>query len=275
MTLKEALIEAEDKLREKGIIEASIDAWYLLKEVIGYSRAEFLLESENAISPDVYKRFNKLLEQRSKHIPLQYILGYQEFMGLKFLVSKDTLIPRQDTEILVEAVGKICSGKAVLDVCTGSGCIIISLVKLYGVSEATAVDLSSEALLTAKKNGLNLNASITWLQSDLYANVTGTYDVIVSNPPYIRSKDIDTLMKEVRVFEPRMALDGMEDGLFFYRKIVEGAHGFLKKNGYIFFEIGYDQAEDVTGILLKNGFTDVETMKDYAGLDRVVKGRWD
>ena len=191
-------------------------------------------------------------------------------MGLEFQVNENVLIPRQDTEILVEEVLKVCHGKTVLDLCTGTGCIIISLTKLGKVKEATASDISYKALEVARLNATNHKVSI---ESDLFEKIDGKYDIIVSNPPYITSKDMENLMPEVKDYEPRLALDGSEDGLLYYRRIVREARRHLKDNGMIFFEIGYNQGEEVQELLRKEGFVDISLYKDLAGLDRLVSGR--
>ncbi|MDE7300163.1 MAG: peptide chain release factor N(5)-glutamine methyltransferase, partial [Lachnospiraceae bacterium] len=207
-----------------------------------------------------------------EHIPLQYLTGSQEFMGMEFQVTRDVLIPRQDTERLVEEVLRCCSGKRVLDVCTGSGCIIISLAKLAKLKEAAGCDLSEKALAVAGANAGKLGAQVRFFQSDMFSCVDGRYDIIVSNPPYIRSEDIDGLMPEVRCHEPRMALDGGEDGLSFYRLIAGQAGQFLVPDGRLYLEIGCDQAEAVSELLRQRGFRELMVVKDYAGLDRVVTG---
>ena len=157
--------------------------------------------------------------------------------------------------------------------CTGSGCIIISLAKLGGLHRAVAADISTEALKVAKRNAKTLEADITWIESDLFDKVEGKYDIIVSNPPYIESEEVDKLAKEVKDHEPRLALDGTEDGLYFYRKIIEEAENYLTENGAIFFEIGYNQGEAVSELLRAKGYQDIRVIKDLPGLDRVVTGR--
>lgn len=225
--------------------------------------------------PDhIYRPYQDLLNKRSLHIPLQHLTGEQEFMGLPFHVNEHVLIPRQDTEILVEEVLSIVKkGDHVLDLCTGSGCIIISIVKLAEQITGVGIDLSDEALVVAKENAKRLQADVTFFKSDLFEQVTGEFDCIVSNPPYIATAQIDTLMEEVRCMEPRMALDGMEDGLFFYRKIVEESAAYLKKGGWLCFEIGCDQADDVSEMMRAAGYENRKVIKDLAGLDRVVMGQ--
>ena len=221
------------------------------------------------------------VEHRCTHYPLQYILGTTGFMGLEFMVNEAVLIPRQDTECLVElAVKKIRqtlreqASCQVLDICTGSGCIGISVKLLCPEAEVTLSDVSEGALDVAKKNAWNLGASVRTIESDLFENIQGSYDYILSNPPYIPSRVIEGLMPEVREFEPRIALDGTEDGLYFYRAIAEDAVGYLRPGGWLIFEIGQEQGEDLLSILREQGFENTEIKKDLAGLDRIAVGRW-
>ena len=202
-------------------------------------------------------------------------------MGYEFLVNDQVLVPRQDTENLVEEAYRHIKEKLkkepnkkvqVLDVCTGSGCILLSLMKLCGQIEGNGVDISEGALEVARQNGERLKADAVFRKSDLFENVEGAYDIIVSNPPYIRTDVIETLSEEVRLHEPYQALDGKADGLYFYRRIITEARSYLKPGGHIFFEIGYDQGEAVKNLLLEDGYTDVEVHQDLAGLDRVVTG---
>ncbi len=191
-------------------------------------------------------------------------------MGLSFRVNESVLIPRQDTERLVEEVLKVCKDKDILELCTGSGCIIVSLAKLGDIKKAVAVDISSDAIKVAEENANANEALITYIQSDMFSNVSGTYDVIVSNPPYIESEVVEGLMPEVKDHEPRIALDGDADGLKFYRILAKESGRFLNKNGKIYLQIGYNQAASVSELLSQNGFAQINVVKDYAGLDRVV-----
>ena len=264
MTLREACRRGQESLAAAGISDAATDAWYLMEFTIHKSRAQFLLCREEEMREEEREKYFRLIGQRASHIPLQQITGEQEFMGFLFQVNESVLIPRQDTEILVEeACRKIRPGMRVLDLCTGSGCIIISLAKLCPGIAAEASDLSLEALAVAKQNGTRLGAQVRWHQGDLFSEIQGSYDVIVSNPPYIPTAQIQTLSEEVRLHEPLQALDGKEDGLYFYRKIAAQAKRYLKPEGWLLFEIGYDQAAEVE-----------EIMRKYlAGLDRVVSGK--
>lgn len=274
MTLQEANKYGEELLQQAGITDATIDAWYLLEYVTGINRAMYFLNMQKQLSEAEMEQYQAYLEQRKNHIPLQHITGVQEFMGMNFAVNEHVLIPRQDTEVLVEEALKVLQPEMqVLDMCTGSGCIIISLSKM-GKIEGTGVDISVEALDVAKKNNANLDASVTWIQSDLFENVEERYDMIVSNPPYIRTAVIEALKEEVKFHDPYIALDGKEDGLYFYRKIVEESTKYLKDNGMLYFEIGHDQGQDVKNLMEEAGFSEVLIKKDLAGLDRVVFGRY-
>lgn len=273
MTRGEALKFGGEQLKNAGIAEAHLDAKYLLMDAAGLSSAELFFGGSEELPEDVYKKYAAAVSERAVHVPLQYITGTQEFMGLSFQVSPAVLIPRQDTECLVEAALPYCAGKSVLDLCTGSGCIILSLAKLGALRAAAGCDLSEQALAVAEKNAAALGVRAAFLQSDLFESITESYDVIVSNPPYIRTEEICGLMPEVRDYEPRMALDGDADGLRFYRKITAEAGEHLASGGMLFFEIGCDQADDVVSLMERHGFKEVTVRKDYAGLDRVVYGR--
>ena len=269
---KEALRSAVESLVDAGVPEAEIDAWYLFEHVTGMNRAAYYLHSVDELPAAQQEKLTELVALRSKRMPLQYITGTQEFMGYSFLVSPATLIPRQDTEVLVDEVSRIAEGKRVLDLCTGTGCILLSLAKLCKLTRAVGTDISPEAIETAKKNAERLRADAEFFCGDLFLAVPEgeRFDIIVSNPPYIPSKVIETLMPEVREHEPMSALDGDVDGLKFYREIIRNANKYLTKNGQIFFEIGCEQGADVSVLLLDAGFQNVRVIKDLAGLDRVV-----
>jgi len=269
-TYNKLLQTAREILKRQEIADANVDAWYLLAHVFDMKRTDLLLHGEETAPEEGSNRYIELVRQRAGHIPLQHITGSQEFMGLEFEVTEDVLIPRQDTEVLVEEVLKICSGKKVLDMCTGSGCIIISLSKLTKLQKAIGVDLSEKALMIAVKNANKHMVEIDFLQSDLFDLVDESYDVIVSNPPYIPTGEIESLMPEVKLHEPLTALDGSSDGLLFYRKITLASRVHLNKDGFLFFEIGYNQGKQVKQILQEEGFTDVTIKKDLSGRDRVV-----
>ena len=267
---EQLLLDAAERLKAAEIADADIDAWYLLEFVTGMNRALYFLEKYNRPSDEEIRKFEELLEKRISHIPLQHITGRQEFMGLDFIVSEDVLCPRQDTETLVESVLEYTSGRKVLDVCTGSGCIAVALMKLGNASCCDAVDLSEAALDIAKQNAELNDVSINFIKSDMFEKIDGKYDIIVSNPPYIRPDVIETLMPEVREHEPLMALDGGSDGLDFYRIIAAQSKEHLEENGILAVEIGYDQWEDVSELFRQNGFRDIVRIKDLSQNDRVV-----
>lgn len=273
MTLREAYAYGQEQLKNANISDATLDAWYLLEFVTGITRTTYYLDTDKEMAPSEEQTYRTLLEKRASHIPLQHLTGVQEFMGFDFCVNEHVLIPRQDTEILVESVLDILKpGMDVLDMCTGSGCIILSLMKLGRDIRGMGVDISDKALTIARQNAQKLEVNAQFLQSDLFAEVEGVFDVIVSNPPYIRTDIIRQLQEEVKFHDPMLALDGKEDGLYFYRRIVEESPKYLKKAGKLFFEIGHDQAEDVVRLLTNAGFAEVTVKKDLAGLDRVVFG---
>ena len=272
-TYKQLLQTGRELLKQQGIADADVDAWYLLAHVFKLKRTDLLLQGDYFAEEDGKNRYLELLQKRADHIPLQHIIGTQEFMGLEFMVNEHVLIPRQDTETLVEEVLNYCEDKTVLDMCTGSGCIILSLAKLRRLKRAVGVDLSQQALQVATKNALAHNVRIEWIQSNLFDNVEGSFDILVSNPPYIPSSDIEELMPEVKEYEPRMALDGSKDGLEFYRCISKEAKRHLNPDGLLFYEIGYNQGDAVKKILTEEGFTDIMIKKDLGGHDRVVSAR--
>ena len=274
MTLKQVLDKGILMLESENVPDAKIDAWYLLSFVTGLSKAQYFLKQNEEVDELLVHKYQNVLLRRASRVPLQHITEEQDFMGLPFWVNEHVLIPRQDTETLVEEALKVIpSGSHVLDLCTGSGCVIISLVALGQGLSGVAVDLSEEALVVAKENGTRLcNGKVAFLQGDLFGPVTGRFNAIVSNPPYIPTKVIEELAPEVRDHEPMMALDGTADGLLFYRRITEQAKDYLNEEGWLLVEIGYDQGSDVRDLFLANGFKDVEVVKDLAGNDRVVKG---
>ncbi len=275
ITCKEALRQAVEVLMTVGVPDADVDAWYLFEHVTGKNRASYFLHMEDAMPAEEAAELEKLVKLRAERIPLQYITGTQEFMGYSFLVSPATLIPRQDTEVLVEEVSRVAGGKKVLDLCTGTGCILLSLAKMCSLSRAVGTDISSEAIETARKNAKRLEVDAEFFCGDLFSAVPKErFDIIVSNPPYIPSEVIETLMPEVKEHEPMSALDGDEDGLKFYREISKNASKYLTNQGRIFFEIGCEQGADVSALLLENGFSDIRVIKDLAGLDRVVSAIW-
>ena len=273
MNYTEAFLMGMQKLKEAEIGEAQLDARLLLEEVCGTDHNTLLCHGDREVSEAEEEQYRKALEQRAVHVPLQHLLGYQDFMGLRFQVNEH-VIPRQDTEILVEeAMRYLHDGMRILDLCTGSGCILLSLLHYSNDCEGTGVDISKEALQVAALNAELLGIKADFLKSDLYEKVTGKFDLLVSNPPYIERKVIPTLMEEVREYDPYIALDGGEDGLDFYRRIIGGAQDYLKRGGQILMEIGSRQAQAVSELLREAGFKEIDVCRDFAGLDRVVSGR--
>ena len=267
-------------LRSAAVADADTDASLLLQHVLGVDKNHILAHGTDEVTESDEREYLLYLDRRKEHEPLQYITGHQEFMGLDFEVDEHVLIPRQDTECLVEeAMIETEDGMRVLDLCTGSGCILISLMRYKNDIEGVGTDISAQALETARRNAKALGVDAVFLEGDLYGALKGSdkaygqFDIIVSNPPYIARGVIDTLMEEVRAHEPLRALDGGLDGLDFYRRIINGADEYLVPGGCILFEIGYDQGQAVSGLLKDNGYADVRVVKDLAGLDRVVKGR--
>lgn len=273
MTFREAISFGERQLNEVGIVDAQNDAWLLLTFVCKIDRTFYYVHMDEQMDIEQQAEYENVISKRAEHVPLQYITGEQEFMGMPFRVNESVLIPRQDTETLVEeALKYVHPGMKLLDMCTGSGCILISILKNVVDVEGFGYDISKQALNVAKENAKLNNVIATFEPSDLFEKVTDTFDVIVSNPPYIPTAVIGTLMPEVAVYEPMQALDGKEDGLYFYRKIIDSASEYLKENGKLLFEIGHDQGESVSNLMREAGYKDVHIVKDLAGNDRVVIG---
>ncbi len=267
----------QKRLVEAGKTNARQEAFLLLQQASGFSKIKLMTETQTELDTKAAEQYAAFLNERCAGRPLQYILGEWEFMGLPFLVGEGVLIPRADTEILVESVlekGKQYHFQTGLDIGTGTGCIPISLEK-YGNFKMMAVDISPQALAYAQKNNVCNQTKVQFLQSDLYTAIPKEtkFDFIVSNPPYIETAEIEDLMEEVRVYEPHNALDGGTDGLDFYRRILEQAQDFLKNDGWIFFEIGCTQRKDLLQLLEQTGFDSLESRQDLEGLDRVVMGR--
>lgn len=273
-TLKEVYDYGSSELKKAEVPDYGLDTFYLMEVCFGITRAQFYCHPDQKVESKALERFLQLIESRKKRIPLQYIIGKREFMGLDFLVNQHVLIPRQETELLVEEVLKYSDNCTVLDLCTGSGCIAISIAKFAKNVKIDAVDISEKALEVADKNVKNNNVSVELIKSDLFEKIDKKYDIIVSNPPYIATQEIDKLEPEVRVYEPMLALDGQEDGLYFYKKIIEQAGQYLKQKGRLFFEIGYDQGESVSEILQDAGFYDIKVMNDLSGCNRMIMARY-
>lgn len=276
MTFTKLYNDAVLRLEAAGITDAKSDVNLLFFYLLGYDRNYLFMHANDEINSEQVDIILKALDKRENRIPLQHITGKQEFMGLEFDVSKDVLIPRFDTENLVEEALILANdGDKILDICTGSGCIIISIMQYKNDIQGFASDLSEKAIKTAEHNAKKHNKDITFIKSDIFDDIEETgFDVIVSNPPYIKTSVIDSLMDEVKEHDPYMALDGGDDGLVFYRKIINGSRNHLKNFGYLLVEIGYDQGEEVKMLFEENGFKDVCVKKDLSGNDRVVTGRY-
>lgn len=321
-TIKEAVNYGASLLKESGIENAEYDSFALLSEILKIDRTFYLIHGNTMVKSDDFLSFEKYIERRSHHEPLQHILGKAWFYGREFIVNGNVLVPRPDTEILIEQALKeldmYCCRKealhnantaggvgaseygvtgnsvdalahsadnaaervSILDMCTGSGCIALTLALERSFTQVAAVDVSEAALEVARLNQKQLKVSnVEFLKSDLfdeldkYKHEDKRFDMLVSNPPYIETKEIEKLSEEVRLYDPLMALDGYEDGLYFYRIITQQAIHFLQNGGWLIYEIGYNQGRVVSGLMKAAGFVDVSVVKDYAGLDRVVKGR--
>lgn len=288
-TIQELLVLGKEKLEKSGNEYAKYERKVLLEETLGCNYMYMLMHGEEEVSAEKETAYLQLLEKRCEHYPLQYLLGYAHFMDYTFYVSEDVLIPRNDTEVLVETANEILDAvqeensvkkdnmedavkPAVLDLCCGSGCIGISLKLYHPDITLTLSDISKKALQVAKSNLEKYDVKAEVVCDSLFQGITGKMDMIVSNPPYIESGEMDTLMPEVRDYEPSLALDGGADGLEFYREIVNGVSRYLKKDGWLLFEIGYNQGKAVSDLMMDKGFRDIQVKKDYAGLDRVVYG---
>lgn len=272
MNYLSAFNKGKSELEASGIADADTDAELLLMNVCHTERGGRFSHPECELSEDEERLYLDMISKRAARVPLQHLTGIQCFMGMEFEVNENVLVPRPDTEILVEEVMKDgAAGASILDLCTGSGCIILSLLKYVNESSGTGTDISEAALEIAGRNAEKNGIHARFMRSDLFEAVEGKYDVITSNPPYIRSRDIEGLMPEVRDHDPRLALDGGEDGLGFYRRIVKDAPAYLNPAGRIYLEIGYDQGEQVKEMFMDRGFKDAEIIKDYSGLPRVVK----
>ena len=262
------------QLKAADISDWKTDARLLLEYACGTDFNFLYTNPDFEVSNDKETLYKEYIDKRLTHVPVQHITGTQCFMGLDFKVTKDVLVPRPDTEILVEEVLKdLHDGMRILDMCTGSGCILLSLLKYSNDCMGQGIDISPAALKVARKNAEKLGiSSAEFIESDLFQNVSGRFDILVSNPPYIKTSEIEGLMPEVSKYDPFIALDGHEDGVYFYKKILEGAGGFLNRGSLIAFEIGNDEGEAVSGLMKEAGLKNIEVIKDYGGNDRVVKG---
>ena len=274
-TLRQLLAWGEETLRQAQVPDSEVDARELMETAFAVEKSCYFLQRDDKIEDtDRERQYRGFIEQRSRRIPLQQITGRAWFMGLEFEVSDQVLTPRFDTECLVEEVERLLvPGMRILDLCTGSGCILLSLLARNPRINGVGTDLSAGALQVACRNRDRLGVQAQLIQGDLFEHVTGSFDVIVSNPPYIPSKEIGGLMPEVRDHEPVMALDGGADGLDFYRRIIREAAGYLKPGGWLAFEIGCSQGEDLVRLLSEAGYTGVRTGRDLAGQVRTAFGQ--
>lgn len=264
------LIREGAKTLENNVENPIREARLILADASGISVSDVIINGEKDASTFEKKYFENI-KKRATGMPFSYITGRQEFYGLSFFVNESVLIPRADTEILVEYALSV-GGEHILDICTGSGCIAVALAKNMQGSDVTAVDISSAALEIAKKNAAENGCSVSFVKMDILSEIpNGKYDLIVSNPPYIEKAELSTLMKDVIEFEPRLALDGGDDGLLFYRRICDIAPSLLEKGGVLAFEIGYNQYEEVYEIM-KHAFTGISFKTDLAGIKRVIYG---
>lgn len=291
MNLEQAYKMGKESLINADIRDADLDAWYLIEYITGYDRAYYFSHLDEEMTTEQEAQYKEFVEKRAQRIPLQHLTGVQEFMGCEFKVNENVLVPRMETEFLTEDAIDILrsefaasyreAGKTihVLDMCTGSGCIIISILnwlKKNEVSiEGTGVDISEKALEIARENAERLGASPTFLQGDLFEPVEGKFELIISNPPYIRTADIQMLESEVKDHDPYLALNGEEDGLHFYRRIIKESTDYIIPGGWLLFEIGHDQGKDVYALMEENGYKNIEIRKDMSGLDRIVLGMYD
>ncbi|SHH22326.1 peptide chain release factor N(5)-glutamine methyltransferase [Tepidibacter thalassicus] len=278
MNIRDAIINSMKELNNSTTPKLDIEL--ILCKVLGVDRIYIHINLDKNLTRDEEERFRYFLNQRKEGRPIAYILGNKEFMGLDFFVKEGVLIPRSDTEILVQEVinlSKNIKNPLIIDIGTGSGAISVSLAKFIKCSKVYSLDISDIALEVGKINAKNngVEDSIVFLKSDLFSaveNLNLQSDIVVSNPPYIRKREIYTLDRDVKDYEPLLALDGGEDGLDFYRRITRESLKFLKKNGILAYEVGYDQADDVKKIMLDNGFDSIKIVKDLSGIQRVVIG---
>lgn len=266
-------------LADAGITDAEYDSFALLEYITGMDRTAYILNGSKSVPEDIAERYDAVIDRRSSHIPLQHITGQAWFYGRGFNVNSDVLVPRQDTEVLVSEALKVINAKdSVLDMCTGSGCIIITLALEKKLGRALGADISEAALKVALGNREKLGADdVTFVKSNIFSDINVNdeelFDVIVSNPPYIATGEIETLTEEVRIHDPYIALDGLEDGLHFYREITQQSLNYIKSGGWLLYEIGCTQAHDVSDIMSEYGYSNIKVIKDLAGLDRVVMGQ--
>jgi release factor glutamine methyltransferase len=281
-TIAAVLKWATDDFRGRGIEQPRLDAEVLLAFALHATRVELIVDAHRPLAPAELARFRELVKRRRTHEPVAYLLGEREFYGRSFRVDRRVLVPRPDTETLIEVAlartAPIALSARVLDLCTGSGCVAITLACERPTSRVHATDKDEGALRVARVNAERLGAyRVSFSQGDLYEGVPrafGGYDLIVSNPPYIPTGDIAGLPMTVRVFEPRLALDGGEDGLFLLAKIIAGAPALLVKGGALAVEVGAGEADAVAAAFVARGFEGVSRARDYGKIERVVHGVW-
>lgn len=272
MTISEAIQKAKKELTENNTEEAGLNAKILLAHILSCKKEELTIKNNQYLEKTQENQYFQNIEKIKKGYPLQYIIGHKEFMKMKIAVNENVLIPRSDTEILVEEAIKYANiGKTnILELCTGSGAIAISIAKYTENTEIIATDISKKALEIAKQNAKNLldTQNITFLQSDMFQNIKEKYDMIISNPPYIKTD----VIKEYKLeYEPKLALDGGKDGLEFYKTIINEAHKHLRENGIILLEIGYDQKDEITKLIKQSGkYQNIKCIKDLYGNDRII-----
>ena len=271
-TLREAERRGAETLAAAGREEAAQTARLLLCHVLNFNFTDYVLAREDLLSPRDTARYEELLTRRASGVPLQYLTREQNFCGLSLYVDERVLIPRQDTECLVEEVLRDGARGALLDLCTGSGCIPLALLKHGNFSCALGADISAEALAVAETNRARTGLPLLLRQSDLFSEIPERFDVITANPPYIESAEIESLSVEVRDYEPRLALDGTADGLAFYRRLAAESGAHLKPGGRLYLEIGMSQGAAVASLLEAAAFSDIQIIRDLAGRDRIVKG---
>lgn len=282
MVIRELLKDIEKRLTESGIDNAKFESGLIVRSVFGFDALGLVMNAKSEADAQKAGTALSYAERRAANEPLQYILGTQEFMSLEFEVNPSVLIPRADTETLVEHALSVCEkangALRILDIGAGSGCIGISIAHYAPNARVTELDISADALMTAQRNAIlnGTQSRMSFERRDILSELPdtdgGLYDIVVSNPPYIETAVIDTLDENVRAFEPHTALDGGADGLMFYRRIVEIAPLILKRGGAMIFEIGYDQGESVSALMRGADFIDVRVIKDLCGCDRVVTG---
>jgi len=270
--LEDILRDAKKELREAGISSWAIDGDILMAHALGWRKESLITNNRHALSDEELEFFNTLIEKRLNFMPVAYIINRVEFMGLDFFVDENVLTPRPDTEILVEAAIEFINengARSALDMCTGSGAIAISIARFCPSVKVTAADISQAALEVARINGEKNDVQIDFVESDMFENIEGAFDIIISNPPYISAQEMTELSDNVSKYEPHMALYGGEDGLSFYRRLSKVGE-YLSRMGVIIIEIGAHQKDAVVDIFIKENFCLYSAFKDLAGLDRTL-----